>query len=65
MIESEWISTGQAAAMLGYQRDAFRRKFFTAFKAEHAVIRQPGGHCRWLLLLVLRLRDGDPLAPAS
>ncbi len=56
---TEWVSTGKAAALLGYNRDAFRRKFFEAFQRERAVIRQPGGHCRWLLLVVIRLRDGS------
>lgn len=64
MVETDWISTGKAAALMGYNRDAFRRKFFDAFKAEGAVIRQPGGHCRWLMSVVVRLRDGGNL-PAT
>ena len=56
VITLEWISTGKAAAMLGYCPDHFREKFFDAFKSDNSVMRLPSGHCRWLLEAVVRLQ---------
>ena len=48
---SEWISTGKAAAMLGYSRDQFRKKF------KHLIPnrRFEGGHIQWLAEAVERM----------
>ena len=55
-----WISTGKAARILGYQRDAFRRKFLEAFERQYGILRQPGGHIRWDETLVESLdKNGD------
>jgi hypothetical protein len=59
---SEWISTGKAAALLGYCPDHFRAKFFDAFHAEGTVMRLPSGHCRWKREAVARLA-GSATAP--
>ena len=57
MTEIVWISTGKAAAMLGYCPDHFREKFYEALRAEGAAMKLPSGHRRWLLVAVIRLKD--------
>jgi len=52
--KSEWISTGEAARLLGYKsRDGFRLKFLGIITA----MRLPSGHLRWKLSEVEKLRD--------
>lgn len=52
--QSEWISTGEAARLLGYKsRDGFRIKFMGIIRA----MRLPSGHYRWDRAQVLKLRD--------
>lgn len=43
-MNQEWISTGKAAAILGYSRDHFREKFEGIIPSR----KLPGGHYRWL-----------------
>ena len=58
----EWISTGEAARMLGYKsRDGFRLKFLGMI----TTMRLPSGHYRWSLKEVKSLRDGSVSRPAS
>ena len=61
--KANWISTGQAAAMVDYDPDAFRRKFFEAFKRQKAVFRIGGGNCRWDPVIVARLRADEEDVP--
>lgn len=49
----EWIATGKAARMLGYNRDHFRRKFIGLIS--HRV--RPSGHIVWCLVEVLAVLD--------
>ena len=56
---SEWISTGEAARLLGYSRDQFRRKFQGVIPHR----RIDGGHLRWLREAVERLAAGEPNLP--
>lgn len=52
--EQEWISTGEAARLLGYKsRDGFRLKFLGIIKA----MRLPSGHYRWSKAEIIKLRD--------
>ena len=53
---TEWISTGKAAALLGYGRTQFIEKFEGCIPAH----RLPGGHRRWLLSAVIALVDPPP-----
>ncbi len=50
-MNQEWISTGKAAAILGYSRDHFREKFEGIIPSR----KLPGGHYRWLESAVKRL----------
>lgn len=60
------LSTGEAATILGYSVNGFRRKFLAAFLAQAAVIRQPDGHWRWSRTLVEHLRNlNNPTSQAS
>lgn len=49
----EWISTGKAAALLGYSPGHFREKFAGSIPTR----RSPGGHLRWLRAAVEALVD--------
>ena len=59
MTAADWISTGKAAALLGYNRDYFRDKFLKIFQDSNAVIRCGCGHYRWSIKLVMHLRTED------
>lgn len=65
MTLDELISTGDAARILGYCPDTFRRKFLEVFQAKGAVIRQDGGHMRWSRAAVERLKAFNPQSPKS
>lgn len=52
---AQWISTGRAAAMLGYSRWTFLRKF----QGRLACRVLASGHRRWLQSEVKKLADGD------
>lgn len=51
MTAPEWISTGQAANILGFSPDHFREKFEGIIPSR----RYLGGHHRWLAAAVLAL----------
>ena len=53
MTEQDWISTGKAAAILGYSRWTFVEKFEGCIPCR----RQGGGHRRWLRAAVEQLAD--------
>lgn len=57
----EWISTGKAAALLGYSRDHFREKFEGLIPHR----RIGNGHLRWLASEVQRLGGPDPIMPEA
>lgn len=51
MTDQDWISTGKAAKLLGYDPDWFARKFEGIIPMQ----RRPGGHRRWLASAVHEL----------
>lgn len=53
MINQEWLTTGEAAQMLGYSRDYFRRSFCDK-KAPKVPIRVRKGPKGGIRILVLR-----------
>lgn len=59
--EQEWISTGKAAAMLGYSPQHFREKFSGVIQAR----RVAGGHRRWWAPAILRLLEQEEAMPAA
>ena len=52
-MEPVWISTGKAAAILGYSRDHFREKFLGVIPSNRIY----GGHLRWLESAVVKLAE--------
>ena len=59
MTTSEWISTGQAAKLLGYSPDHFREKFAGLIPRRRVF----GGHYRWLASAVLELAAPPQVQP--
>lgn len=51
MVDQEWISTGEAAETLGYNPDAFRRKFDGIIPTR----KFKGGYRKWLKIAVEKL----------
>lgn len=60
-MEQEWISTGKAAAMLGYTPQHFREKFDGVIQSR----RVGGGHRRWWAPAIQRLIQCDEPLPAA
>lgn len=60
----DWISTGDAARMLGYSPEHFRNKFDGMIPCRRYKVNGKLGHRKWLRAAVLKLRDDDapPLA---
>ena len=59
--DQDWISTGKAARMLGYDPDWFARKFEGVIPMQ----RRPGGHRRWLASAVEQLVEENRRVPAA
>ena len=60
-MDAEWISTGKAAAMLGYSRDQFRKEFKDLIPNR----RFDGGHIQWLAEAVERMAGSMPDMPQA
>jgi len=50
-----WIKTAQAARLVGYNRDAFRRKFAPSFIGVGAAFETDCGYVLWLRVAVLAI----------
>lgn len=58
---NDWISTGKAAKILGYNPDHFRDKFLGIIPSR----RLPGGHHRWLASAVEELAEKPHPMPVA
>jgi hypothetical protein len=61
MTDQDWISTGKAAKLLGYDPDWFAKKFEGIIPMQ----RRPGGHRRWLASAVHELVHEHRRVPAA
>lgn len=62
MSGQEWISTGKAAKLMGYNPDWFVKKFEGIIPMQ----RRPGGHRRWLASAVeILVSEGQKLPEAG
>lgn len=60
--QREWISTGEAAKILGYRSVAgFRQKFFGVITLQ----RHDGGHIRWCAAEVWKLKEIGTVRPKA
>lgn len=60
-VDQDWISTGKAARILGYDPDWFARKFEGVIPMRRTL----GGHRRWLASAVHELGAGPENLPAT
>jgi hypothetical protein len=60
--DSEFLWTGEAAAMLGYSPAGFRRRFTAMFLEHQALFCDVDGQWKWSRDLVQHLRDRDALS---
>jgi hypothetical protein len=59
--DTDWISTGKAAKILGYHPDWFAKKFDGILPMRRTL----GGHRRWLESAVREMVDPHPAMPAA